>query len=99
MGGTGWDDEDGVGPCVSTARLQGFSTAFDAAFEEIWLAFSAGATLVASTNEMMRSGADLVDTLKELRITLLDTTPTNLQAVAKKSSQLVEALAKQLSGS
>ena len=58
--------------------LQSFSTAFDAAFEEIWLAFSAGATLVVATSEMMKSGADLVDTIRELRITVLDTTPTNL---------------------
>lgn len=69
---------------LSTSRLlsvqvfQSFSTAFDAAFEEIWLAFSAGATLVCATAEMMKSGADLVDTLRALHITVLDTTPTNL---------------------
>jgi non-ribosomal peptide synthetase component F len=57
---------------------QSFSTAFDAAFEEIWLAFSAGATLVCATAEMMASGADLVDTIRALRITVLDTTPVSL---------------------
>ena len=44
--------------------FQGFSTAFDAAFEEIWLAFGSGATLVSSTDEMMRSGPDLAETLR-----------------------------------
>ena len=58
--------------------LQGYSTAFDAAFSEIWTAFGAGATLVCATSEMMRSGADLRDYIQSLRITVMDTTPTNL---------------------
>ena len=58
--------------------FQGYSTAFDASYGEIWMAFSGGATLVVGTPEMMQSGADLKLTINELGITILDTTPTNL---------------------
>jgi amino acid adenylation domain-containing protein len=58
--------------------FQGYSTAFDAGFGEIWMAFSSGATLVSSTSDMMKSGSDLKDIIRELNITVLDTTPTNL---------------------
>ncbi len=34
---------------------QGFSLSFDASSEEVWLAFHAGATLVAATPEMVRA--------------------------------------------
>ena len=58
--------------------FQGYSTAFDAGFGEVWMAFSAGATLISSTSEMMKSGSDLKDILRDLQISVLDTTPTNL---------------------
>ncbi len=38
---------------------QGFPLSFDASVEEIWLAFHAGATLVAATPAMTRAGPDL----------------------------------------
>src|SRR5213078_270205 len=44
----------GVRP--SDRVYQGFSLAFDASVEEVWLAFRAGATLVASTPEMAHAG-------------------------------------------
>ena len=58
--------------------FQGYSLAFDSGFGEVYMAFSSGATLVSGTTEMMRSGADLKDTIRDLKITVLDTTPTNL---------------------
>ena len=58
--------------------FQGYSTAFDASFGEIWMAFGGGATLVVGTQSMMQSGSDLKDVLRDLRISILDTTPTNL---------------------
>ena len=58
--------------------FQGYSTAFDASFGEIWMAFSGGASLVVGTQSMMQSGSDLKDVLRDLRISILDTTPTNL---------------------
>jgi non-ribosomal peptide synthetase-like protein len=57
---------------------QGFSLAFDASVEEVWLAFFAGATLVAGTREMVRSGAALSRLLAEAGVTVLSCVPTLL---------------------
>jgi non-ribosomal peptide synthetase-like protein len=58
--------------------FQGFSIAFDASLEEIWLAFAAGATLVVGTTEMMRSGPSLSRILAEARVTVMSCVPTLL---------------------
>ncbi len=39
--------------------LQGFSTAFDASVEEVWMAFATGATLVVGTQQTMRAVDEL----------------------------------------
>jgi len=57
---------------------QGFSIAFDASVEEVWLAFFAGATLVAGTPEMQRTGAGLSRLLAEAGVTVLSCVPTLL---------------------
>lgn len=57
---------------------QGFSVAFDASVEEIWLAFFAGATLVVGTQEMVRSGPALSRLLTSAGITVLSCVPTLL---------------------
>jgi non-ribosomal peptide synthetase-like protein len=57
---------------------QGFSVAFDASVEEIWLAFFAGATLVAATPEMAAAGPDLARMLTCARVTVLSCVPTLL---------------------
>lgn len=57
---------------------QGFSIAFDASVEELWLAWCAGATLVAATAEMVHAGPDLPRLLTELRISVLSCVPTLL---------------------
>ncbi|MEY2427441.1 MAG: hypothetical protein QOJ40_326, partial [Verrucomicrobiota bacterium] len=57
---------------------QGFSIAFDASVEEIWLAFFAGATLVVGTREMMQAGPALSRVLSEAGITVLSCVPTLL---------------------
>ena len=57
---------------------QGFSLAFDASVEEVWLAFFAGATLVVGTEEMVRSGAALSRMLAEAGVTVLSCVPTLL---------------------
>ena len=57
---------------------QGFSVAFDASVEEIWLAFYAGATLFAATAEMVHAGPALSRILTEQRITVLSCVPTLL---------------------
>ena len=57
---------------------QGFSIAFDASVEELWLAWCAGATLVAASPEMVHAGPDLPRQLTELGITILSCVPTLL---------------------
>ena len=57
---------------------QGFSIAFDASVEEVWLAFHAGATLVAGTAEMVRSGPALSGRLTQAGVTVLSCVPTLL---------------------
>jgi non-ribosomal peptide synthetase-like protein len=57
---------------------QGFSLAFDASVEEVWLALFSGATLVAGTRETARSGAALSRKLTETRVTVLSCVPTLL---------------------
>lgn len=66
-----------VGP--SDRVFQGFSIAFDAAVEEIWLAFAAGATLVAATRETMLSS--LPAFLREHAVTVFSTVPTLLSGI------------------
>jgi non-ribosomal peptide synthetase component F len=64
---------------------QGFSLAFDASVEEIWLAFFAGATLVAGTREMVYSGPNLSRHLTEAGVTVFSTVPTQLAMMTEDS--------------
>ncbi|WP_010588414.1 Pls/PosA family non-ribosomal peptide synthetase [Schlesneria paludicola] len=57
---------------------QGFSIAFDASVEELWLAWCAGATLVAALPDMIHAGPDLPRLLTEMNITVLSCVPTLL---------------------
>jgi non-ribosomal peptide synthetase-like protein len=57
---------------------QGFSAAFDASVEEVWLAFFSGATLVVGTRDMVYAGAGLARMLTEARVTVLSCVPTLL---------------------
>ena len=57
---------------------QGFSVAFDASVEEIWLAFFAGATLVVGSSEMQHAGPALSRLLREAGVTVLSCVPTLL---------------------
>src|SRR6266699_1812251 len=57
---------------------QGFSLAFDASVEEVWLAFHAGARLVAATAQMAHAGPDLARMLTEAGVTVLSCVPTLL---------------------
>jgi non-ribosomal peptide synthetase component F len=71
---------------VPTDRvLQGFSPAFDASVEEIWMAFFAGAALVPASRDLMRSGPDLPLTLDRLGITVFSTVPTLLSVLSPES--------------
>ena len=61
--------------------LQGFSVAFDASIEEIWPAWSAGATVVVGGHDIMHLGPDLASKLEELNITVFSCVPTLLTVV------------------
>ncbi len=63
--------------------FQGFSIAFDASVEEIWLAFYSGATLFVGTEKMMQSGPGLSKILAENKITVLSTVPTLLSILTE----------------
>ena len=62
---------------------QGASLCFDVSFEEIWLAFHAGATLVAATPEMAHAGPDLSRYLTDHGVTVLSCVPTLLSMLAE----------------
>ena len=57
---------------------QGFSIAFDASVEELWLAWCAGATLFAATPDMVHAGPDLPRLLTDAGVTVLSCVPTLL---------------------
>jgi non-ribosomal peptide synthetase-like protein len=62
---------------------QGASLSFDLSVEEIWMAFAAGATLVAATPDMVRAGPDLSKLLTESHVTVLSCVPTLLSMLAE----------------
>ena len=60
--------------------LQVSSNAYDSSIEEIWLPFTAGATVVVADDHVTRLGPDLVPWLRAQRITVLMPTPTMLRS-------------------
>ena len=62
---------------------QGASLAFDLSVEEVWLAFHAGATLVAATPEMAHAGPDLSQFLTDCGVTVLSCVPTLLSMLGE----------------
>ncbi len=70
--------------CVTktTDRIyQGFALCFDGSVEEIWMAFSNGATLVAGTKDTPRFGNDLARFLRANGVTYFSTVPTMLSTM------------------
>ncbi|MCV0370372.1 Pls/PosA family non-ribosomal peptide synthetase [Filomicrobium sp.] len=77
--------------CSTTADdrvYQGFSLGFDGSVEEMWMAFSNGATLVCGDKATPRFGADLADYLKSRKITFLSTVPTLLSTLTQNIPSL-----------
>jgi non-ribosomal peptide synthetase-like protein len=60
---------------------QGFSVAFDASVEEIWAAFSVGATLVVPTEDVSRSALDVAEFIDAQQITIFSTVPSFLALI------------------
>ncbi|WLT31300.1 Pls/PosA family non-ribosomal peptide synthetase [Geothrix sp. PMB-07] len=71
-------------PHAEDRIFQGFSLAFDASVEELWLAWASGACLIAGTPALMQSGPDLGKRLTEAGITVLSTVPTLLGLLADR---------------
>ncbi|MGC1181882.1 Pls/PosA family non-ribosomal peptide synthetase [Legionella sp.] len=59
----------------------GFSLAFDASLEEIWMAFANGAALIVCTAKEIRSGLGLISFLKQHQVTVFSTVPTLLSTL------------------
>lgn len=67
---------------------QGFSLAFDASLEEVWMAFANGATLVAATKQEIRFGLGLKEFLVKHRVSVLSTVPTLLSSLEEEIPSL-----------
>ncbi len=67
--------------CDTTSQdriFQGFALGFDGSVEEMWMAFTNGATLVCGDSSTPRFGEDLGQFLDEKQITFFSTVPTLL---------------------
>ncbi|HWR24956.1 MAG TPA: amino acid adenylation domain-containing protein, partial [Methanosarcina sp.] len=62
---------------------QGFTVAFDASIEEIWMAFGHGAALVPQTPEMRKAGPNLGRLLNDAQVTVLSCVPTLLSMMTE----------------
>ncbi len=60
---------------------QGFSLAFDASLEEVWMAFANGAALIACTEKEVRSGLGLISFLNHHQVSVFSTVPTLLSSL------------------
>lgn len=60
---------------------QGFTLAFDASVEELWLAFFNGGTLIPQTEAMKKAGPDLFKILRELKVSIISCVPTLLSMI------------------
>ena len=72
--------------CVTTPQdriYQGFALTFDGSVEEIWMAFSNGAALVAGTKSTPRFGNDLARFLTAQGVTYFSTVPTMLSTITE----------------
>lgn len=67
---------------------QGFSLAFDASLEELWMAFANGAALVACTAKEVRSGLGLISFLKQYSVSVFSTVPTLLSTLEEQIPDL-----------
>lgn len=65
-------------PTPQDRVVQGFSVAFDASLEEVWLAWGAGGTLVPVPEETMKAPDALPGFLVENQVTIFSTVPTLL---------------------
>ncbi len=67
---------------------QGFTLAFDASVEELWLAFFNGATMIPQTDKMKKSGSDLFKILAKYKVSIISCVPTLLSMIGDELSSL-----------
>jgi len=67
--------------------VQNSSSAYDSSIEEIWLALATGATIVVADDDTVRLGPDLVDWLRDERITVLCPPPTMLRTLGHEAPE------------
>lgn len=60
---------------------QGFTLAFDASVEELWLAFFNGGALVPQTDDMKKAGPDLFKILRKYGVSIISCVPTLLSMI------------------
>lgn len=72
--------------------LQGSSLSYDSSVEEMFMAWSAGATVVAADDSIMRLGPDLCDWLIQNEITVLAPPPTLLRTMGRGASERLKQL-------
>jgi amino acid adenylation domain-containing protein len=63
--------------------FQGFSLGFDGSVEEIWMAFSNGATLVVGTSDVVKFGDEVARVFEEEEVTVFSTVPTFLSMIGR----------------
>lgn len=63
---------------------QGFSLGFDGSVEEIWMAFSNGATLIIGTKDVIGFGNETTRLINENKITFFSTVPTFLSMITEE---------------
>lgn len=66
---------------------QGSSHSYDSSVEEIWMALACGATVVVMDDSVVRLGPDLVDWLRQERITVICPPPTLLRTMGCNNPQ------------
>ncbi len=63
---------------------QGFSLGFDGSVEEMWMAFSNGATLVVGTQEAVRFSSEAAKIINQHQVTVFSTVPTFLAMIKEE---------------
>jgi non-ribosomal peptide synthetase-like protein len=63
--------------------FQGFSLGFDGSVEEMWMAFSNGATLVVGTADVVKFGDEVARVFAQEEVTVFSTVPTFLSMISK----------------
>lgn len=62
----------------------GFAYSFDGSVEEIWMAFSCGASLIVANDEVTKLASEAIKLINSEKVTFLSTVPTFLSMIEKE---------------